>query len=96
MPRRIYIYRRGATKVCALTAARNDLRLPRGSGDSWRLWMQIGPVQAQSDRYGFDIRAAVNAITANGYYLFTGSKALLGGRLCARTGLSNNKGQLNA
>ncbi len=77
MPRRIYIYRSGTTDTCALTADRSDPRLPRGFGDSWRLWMQIGPLQAQGDRYGFDIHAAVNAMIANGYYLFTGSAALL-------------------
>jgi hypothetical protein len=39
--------------------------------------MQIGPLQAQRGAYGFDIRTAVNAITAHGYYLFTGSAELL-------------------
>jgi hypothetical protein len=40
--------------------------------------MQIGPLQAQGGRYGFDIRSALPAIAGGGYYLFTGSRALLG------------------
>ncbi|NJO32135.1 MAG: hypothetical protein HC869_02430 [Rhodospirillales bacterium] len=95
MPRRIYIYRSGTTDTCALTADKSDPPLPRGSGDSWRLWMQIGPLQAQGHRYGFDIRAAVDAITVNRYYLFTGSAALL--RASERTiQTSPDKGQCNA
>jgi hypothetical protein len=39
--------------------------------------MQISPPQEQHRRYGFDIRAAVQAIIANGYYPFTGSRVLL-------------------
>ncbi len=81
MHRRIYIYRSGATDACALTAAKCEPRLPPTCGrGTWQFWMQIGPLQAQGSRFGFDIRDAVHAITANGYYLFTGSATLLAGR----------------
>lgn len=80
MGKRLYIYRSGATDNCALTGVKDDPRLPAAAPpDRWRFWMQIGPLQAQDRRYGFDIRAAVEAIAANGYYLFTGSRELLGG-----------------
>jgi hypothetical protein len=82
MARRIYIYRSGATNTCALTAAKDDPRLP--VADRWCFWMQIGPHQAQNGQYGFDIRAAVQAIITDRYYLFTGSRALLRRRLLAR------------
>jgi hypothetical protein len=78
MRRRLYIYRVGATDRCALTALKNEPRLPPvAAPDCWRLWMQISPPLEQHRRYGFDIRAAVQAIIANGYYLFTGSRVLL-------------------
>ena len=86
MPHRIYIYRNGVSNTCALTAVRNNAHLPLSSdADVWRLWMQIGPSQAQCGTYGFDIRTAVNAITTHGYYLFTGSAELL----CDRRYLSS-------
>jgi hypothetical protein len=86
MPKRIYIYRSGATNTCALTAVKSDSRLPPRAGpESWCFWMQIGPLQAQNGRYGFDIRAAVQAITTSGYYLFTGSGALLRKRAPGRS-----------
>jgi hypothetical protein len=85
MAKRIYIYRSGATNNCALTAAKHDPRLPPPvASDRWCFWMQIGPHQAQNGHYGFDIRAAVQAITTDGYYLFTGSRALLRRRPLAR------------
>jgi hypothetical protein len=78
VPHRIYIYRNGVSDTCALTAVRNNAHLPLSSdADVWRLWMQIGPLQAQRGTYGFDIRTAVNAINTHGYYLFTGSAELL-------------------
>lgn len=77
MPRRIYIYRNGASNTCALSVVRNDGRLPRSDADSWRLWMQIGPLQAQRGTYGFDMRRAVNTLANDGYFLFTGSSDLL-------------------
>jgi hypothetical protein len=71
VPRRIYIYR-------ALTAVRKSAYLPPSAdADVWRLWMQIGPSQAQRGTFGFDIRTAVNAINTYGYYLFTGAAELL-------------------
>jgi hypothetical protein len=83
MAKRIYIYRSGATNDCALTAAKEDPRLPVAS-DRWRFWMQISPHQGQNGQYGFDIRAAVQAIITDGYYLFTGWRALLHRRPIAR------------
>jgi hypothetical protein len=47
--------------------------------------MQISPPQKLHRRYGFDIRAAVQAIIGDGYYLFTGSKILLRERPLARS-----------
>jgi hypothetical protein len=79
---RFYIYRSGVTDVCALTGAKDDPRLPPADApDSWRFWMQIGRLQAEDDRYGFNMQAAVEEIAAKGYSLFTGSGKLLGGRL---------------
>jgi hypothetical protein len=83
--KRIYIYRSGATDKCALTGIKDDPRLPPASvPDGWRFWMQIGPVQAQGGRCGFDVAAAVNGIRTKGYYLFLGSRALLHERPSAR------------
>ena len=79
MHRRAYIYRNGATDACALTAIKDASNLPLTSArECWRFWMQIGPLQAQGGRCGFDIRAALPAVAAGGYYLFTGAQALLG------------------
>jgi hypothetical protein len=78
MRKRIYIYRKGATDDCALTGAKDDLRLPSlPAPERWQFWMQIGPLQAEYREYGFDIRAAVHEIAAHGYHLFTGSQTLL-------------------
>jgi hypothetical protein len=97
MPRRIYIYRRGTTDNCAVTADRGYAHLPPTlAADHWRFWMQIGPLQAQGGRCGFDIRAAVHAITTQGYHLFTGSTALLGQRTCASSKAGSEEGQSNA
>lgn len=97
MHRRIYIYRSGATDACALTVAKYEPRLPPACGrDTWQFWMQIGPLQAQNSLYGFDIRDAVHAITANGYYLFTGSAALLAGRPWTPPRPSSNESQSRA
>src|SRR5262245_3134952 len=86
MRKRLYIYRVGGTDRCALTAIKNEPRLPLVAvPDRWRLWMQISPPQGQHRRYGFDIQAAVRAIIANGYYLFTGSEVLLRQRPLARS-----------
>lgn len=78
MGKRIYVYRSGATDTCALTGTKNDPRLPSASApENWRFWMQIGPLQAQGGRLGFDVRAAVHGIRTQGYYLFRGSRTLL-------------------
>lgn len=100
MAKRIYIYRAGVTDNCALTGAKDDPRLPpAATPDRWRFWMQIGPLQAQGSRYGFGIHAAVHGITTKGYYLFTGSRALLallGGRPSARSEPPSHGGQADA
>ena len=76
---RFYVYRSGVTNACALTGAKDDPRLPPVvAPDSWRFWMQIGRLQAENDRYGFNIQAAVDEIAAKGYSLFTGTPKLLG------------------
>jgi hypothetical protein len=94
MGKRIYIYRSGATDNCALTGVKDDPRLPPAAPpDCWRFWMQIGPHQAQDRRYGFDLRAAVEAIMANGCYLFRGSRELLGG---GRSEPPSKEGQADA
>jgi hypothetical protein len=86
MRKRIYIYRSGATDDCALTGAKNDPRLPPLTApDRWQFWMQIGPLQSEHREYGFDIRAAVQEIVANGSHLFTRSRALLRKRPLARS-----------
>jgi hypothetical protein len=76
--KRLYIYRIGATDRCALTAVKNEPRLPPvAAPDCWRFWMQISPTQEQHRRYGFEVQSAVRAVGANGYHLFTGSAELL-------------------
>lgn len=81
MPRRLYIYRNGASGHCALTAEKKDVNLPGTAGtEGWRFWMQIGPVQARNGRLGFDVTRAVNAIMRDGFHLFVGSATLLGDR----------------
>jgi hypothetical protein len=78
MYKRLYIYRVGATDRCALTAVKNEPRLPPvAAPDCWRFWMQISPPQEQHRRYGFDVQSAVQAVVASGYHLFTGSADLL-------------------
>src|SRR5512145_2720635 len=97
MAKRIYIYRGGATNNCALTAAKDDPRLPSPvASDRWCFWMQIRPHQAQNGQYGFDIRAAVRAIATDGYYLFTGSLALLRRRPLAQPKAATQAGQDDA
>jgi hypothetical protein len=79
---RFYIYRSGETDACALTGAKDDPRLPSGGAQgSWQFWMQIGRMQAEGGRYGFDIKAAVEDIATKGYFLFTGSRKLFDGRI---------------
>jgi hypothetical protein len=76
---RFYVYRNGATDACALTRTKDDPRLPAAAApDSWRFWMQIGRLQTENDRYGFNIQAAVDEIAAKGYSLFTGTHKLFG------------------
>jgi hypothetical protein len=77
MPRRLYIYRRGATDEYAVTVEKKTLHLPRSiAPDSWQFWMQIGPLQAQNGALGFNVYAAVQAIRADGFHLFRRSKAM--------------------
>jgi hypothetical protein len=78
---RFYIYRIGSTDACALTASKGDPRLPTPALDGWQFWMQVGRLQVEDGRYGFDIQAAVVDIAAKGYFLFTGSRKLLGASL---------------
>lgn len=97
MGNRIYIYRSGKTDNCALTGVKDDPRLPPAPlPDGWRFWMQIGPLQAVDNRYGFAMEAAAQGITTSGYYLFTGSRALLDGRPSARSKPASQGGQPDA
>ena len=97
MGKRIYVYRSGSTDNCALTGTKNDPRLPYAPApDNWRFWMQIGPLQAQGGRCGFDVRAAVHGIRTRGYYLFKGSGTLLGARPAVRSGLVSQGGRSHA
>jgi hypothetical protein len=78
MYKRLYIYRVGDTDQCAVTAVKNEPRLPPVAAPAcWRFWMQISPTQQQHRRFGFDVQSAVQAVVANGYHLFTGSAVLL-------------------
>ncbi len=93
---RFYIYRSGETDACALTGAKGDPRLPPAAApDSWQFWMQIGRLQAEDSRYGFNIQAAAEEIAAKGYSLFTGSRKLLGGRLQVASAPSSQGGASN-
>lgn len=77
MPRRLYIHRRGATDEYAVTVEKKALHLPPSiAPDTWQFWMQIGPLQAQNGALGFNIHAAVQAIRAEGYHLFSASSAV--------------------
>jgi hypothetical protein len=97
MGKRIYIYRSGDTSNCALTGAKDEPRLPpRAAPDGWHFWMQIGPLQPEHRGYGFDLWAAVKAIAANGYHVFTGSQALLRKRPHARPKPAVQEGQTDA
>jgi hypothetical protein len=97
MRKRLYIYRIGATDSCALTAVKNEPRLPPiAAPDRWCFWMQISPPKAQHRRYGFDIQAAVQGIIANGYYPFTGSRVLLRQRPLARSTSTTPAGHTDA
>src|SRR4030095_5207024 len=71
--RRLYIYRRGDTDQCAIVRIKDHASLPLGVADEWRFWMQIGPLQAQGGRCGFNIQAAIDDIVGKGYCLFRGS-----------------------
>jgi hypothetical protein len=75
--KRLYVYRSGSTSACALTVVKDDAGLPVVP-DGWRFWMQIGALQAENGRFGFNIRTAANEIAARGYCLFTGTRQLLG------------------
>jgi hypothetical protein len=97
MGKRIYIYRSGDTHNCALTGTKDDPRLPPAIvPDSWRFWKQIGPLQAQGNRCGFGIQAAVHGITTEGYYLFTGSSELLSEPFAAMSAPSTQRGPADA
>ena len=94
---RFYIYRCDATNAWALTGEKDDPRLPAPlATDQWRFWMQIGRLQAEDGRYGFNIQAAVDEIAAKGYSLFTGSQKLLGGPLPAPSAPSSQGGTADA
>lgn len=76
---RFYIYRCGTSNACALTRKKDDTRLPPAVAPArWQLWMQIGRLQAEDGRYGFNLEAALTEIAAKGYSPFTGSTKLLG------------------
>ena len=97
MGKRIYVYRSGATDNCALTGTKNDPRLPSAPApENWRFWMQIGPLQAQGGRFGFDVRAAVHGIRTQGYYLFKGSRTLLRERPVVTSRLASQGGRSHA
>ena len=56
---RLYIYRCGATNVCALTGEKGDARLPTPlASDRWQFWMQIS-LQTDSGIYGFGLETAL-------------------------------------
>jgi hypothetical protein len=76
---RFYIYRCGRTDSCAVTAAKNEVRLLRSlCPTSWQFWMQITRYQFEDSRSGFTFDAAIAGIKAKGYFLFTASPELLG------------------
>jgi hypothetical protein len=94
MPRRLYIHRRGTTDQYAVTVEKKALHLPPSiAPDTWRFWMQIGPLQAQNGALGFNIHAAVPALRAGGYHLFSASSAspqcAAGPYRCVGKGLCN-------
>src|SRR5437773_10730940 len=93
---RFYVYRSGVTSACALTGAKDDPRLPPAfPPDNWRFWMQIGRLQTENGRYGFNIQAAVDEIAAKGYSLFTGTPKLLGRDVPAPSTPSSQAGTSN-
>ena len=76
---RFFIYRCGATTSCALTATKDEPRLPpTGHAKAWTLWMLITRHQVEDGVYGFALDCAMAKIRADGFFLFTGSAKLLG------------------
>jgi hypothetical protein len=82
---RLYVYRRGETNACALTAEKGDPRLPAPlAPDRWQFWLQTSRYPIEDGLHGFAMETAVTQIDARGYYLFTGSPRLLATRVVAR------------
>ena len=80
-PERFYIYRCGKTDACAVTATKEEPRLPPSlSPTRWQFWMQVTRHQFEDGRSGFTFDAAIAEINAKGYFLFTGSPKLLSKR----------------
>ena len=75
---RFYIYRCGMTDARAVTATKDEPRLPRSLCPTrWQFWMQVTRHQFEDGRSGFTFDAAIAEINAKGYFLFTGSPKLL-------------------
>ena len=75
---RFYIYRCGKTDACAVTATKEEPRLPPSLCPTrWQFWMQVTRHQFEDGRSGFTFDAAIAEINAKGYFLFTGSPKLL-------------------
>ena len=82
---RLYIYRRGETNACALTAEKGDPRLPAPlAPDRWQFWLQTSRYPIEDGLHGFAMESAVTQIDARGYYLFTGSPRLFATRVVTR------------
>ena len=84
---RLYIYRCGATNVCALTGEKGNSRLPAPlAPDRWQFWMQTSCNPTEDGLHGFAMEAAVTQIAARGYYLFCADRALDKGEILPRKG----------
>jgi len=75
---RFYIYRGGDTDACAVTAVKNEPRLPAQPSAPWRFWMQVTRYQVADASHGFGFDAAISKILSDGFFLFTGTAKLLG------------------
>ena len=78
-PERFYIHRCGMTDLCAISAVKNESRLPAAScPDTWKFWLQVTRNQTEDGRFGFVFSIAVAKIALDGFFVFTGSPKLLG------------------
>ena len=72
---RLYIYRRGETNACALTAEKGDPRLPAPlAPDRWQFWMQTSRYPIEDGLHGFAMETALTQVDASVLSLTLGTR----------------------